>query len=865
MDTTTDHFRQGANGTSSIARYFFAYALVQFGLAAAPASAAGGALVDYSRDVRPILSNNCFYCHGQDPSHRKGRLRLDTAEGQAKEGVIVAGKPNESELIARILSTDEDEQMPPRDSNKSLTGEQKDILRRWIAEGAKFSNHWAFAAPHRPPVPAAGKGWARNPIDRFVAANHAVQQLAPSAEAPPATLARRVALELTGLPLTTAQLDTFLSDRAPGAYERLVDRLLASPRYGEHIAMTWLDLARYADTNGYQMDAYRMNWPWRDWVVRQFNANQPFDRFTAEQLAGDLLPMPTQDQLIATAFNRNHMLNAEGGTIPEENRTKNVFDRVETVSTAFLGLTLQCAQCHDHKFDPLTQKDYFSMYALFNQLSEPGGVNKRFVKKLYSDGYDNLYMVESPYITLETPAQKILLERATKARVDAEKVFDEKRAEFHPAFARWVQEMRDTPALIGERLTLELDRRAVSAANLDNYKDGNTRRLLDAFFLVSTNAQWGAYKQSLEAAKVAEEEVMRTIPHVMVMRDDKPRKTFVLDRGNYETPTDEVAPNVPGALPPLPPGVKADRRALARWLVAPEHPLMARVTVNRFWQQLFGRGLVKTSEDFGLQGELPSNPQLLDWLAVEFRESGWDVKHLMRLMVTSATYRQASAVTPALLERDPDNAHLARGPRFRLDSRVLRDQSLFLAGLLVEKVGGEPVMPYQPPGVWEDMSFGKNQYFQGKGEDLYRRSLYTFWRRSVAPTSFFDVPARQVCSVKPMRTSTPLHALTLLNDITYVEAARVWAENLYPEPGDAARLNQAFRAATARAPENRELAQLQRTLGQARAHFAARPGDAAKLASAGESPRATTLDPVEHAAWTTICLLLLNLDETLSN
>jgi hypothetical protein len=385
-------------GTSCIARSFFPRALVQFILAAASASAAGGALVDYSRDVRPILSNNCFYCHGQDPSHRKGRLRLDTAEGQAKEGVIVAGKPEESELVARILSTEEDEQMPPRDSNKSLTGEQKDILRRWIAEGAKFSGHWAFAAPQRPPVPAIGESWARNPIDRFVAAHHAAQQLSPAAEAPPATLARRVALELTGLPLTTVQLDTFLSDRAPGAYERLVDRLLASPRYGEHMAMTWLDLARYADTNGYQMDAYRMNWPWRDWVVRQFNANLPFDLFTAEQLAGDLLPTPTQDQLIATAFNRNHMLNAEGGTIPEENRTKNVFDRVETVSSAFLGLTLQCAQCHDHKFDPFTQKDYFSMYALFNQLSEPGGVNKRFVKKLYSDGYDNLYMVESPYI-----------------------------------------------------------------------------------------------------------------------------------------------------------------------------------------------------------------------------------------------------------------------------------------------------------------------------------------------------------------------------------------------------------------------------------------------------------------------------------
>ena len=829
------------------------------------ASTASAAPIDYGRDVRPILSNNCFYCHGQDPSHRKGKLRLDTPEGQRKEGVIVAGKPDESELIARILSPHEDEQMPPKDSNKSLTAAQKDILRRWIAEGAHFAGHWAFTPPQRPVVPAAGTGWARNPVDAFIAATHATQKIRPAPEFTRAQLARRAALDLTGLPLPLTELDAFAADTAPDAYERLVDRLLASPRYGEHMAMNWLDVARYADTNGYQMDAYRMNWPWRDWVVRMFNANQPYDQFTIEQLAGDLLPSPTQDQLIATAFNRNHMLNAEGGTIAEENRTKNVFDRVETTSTAYLGLTLACAQCHDHKFDPLTQKDYYSFYALFNQLSEPGGVNKRFVKKLYSDGYDNLYMVESPFITLETPAQKLNWEQATAARVAADEKLEESRPLFHPQFVAWVGEMRANPTLIGERLAHELDRGAVSSAKLDNYRDANTRRLLDVFFADHASAPWAGLKRSADTAKEAEEKILATIPHVMVMRDDKPRETRVLLRGSYETPGERVESAVPAALPPLPPGVRADRLALARWFIDPEHPLMARVTVNRLWQQFFGRGLVKTPEDFGLQGELPSHPELLEWLAVEFRESGWDVKRFLRLIVTSATYRQSSVASQELRERDPDNALLARGPRHRLDSRVLRDQSLLVAGLLVEKIGGPPVMPYQPPGVWEDMSFGKNQYFQGQGTDLYRRSLYTFWRRSVAPTNFFDVPARQVCSVKPLRTSTPLHALTTLNDVTYVEAARVWADKLFPEPGDAARLSVAFRAVAARAPDERELAQLQRTLDQARTHFAARPTEAGKLAAAGDSPRSTALDPVEHAAWTTLCLLLLNLDETQNN
>ena len=821
--------------------------------------------VDYARDVRPILATNCFHCHGQDPATRKAGIRFDTAAGQQDSAAIDPGRPDNSELIARILSTDAEVQMPPPDSAKSLQPAEKELLRRWIKEGAKFAEHWAFAPPQRPPAPAAGRGWARNAIDGFVAAMHAERKLTPSPEAPRALLARRAALDLTGLPLTSAELDAFLADPAPDAYERLVDRLLASPRYGEHMAMGWLDVARYADTNGYQMDAYRMNWPWRDWVVNAFNANLPFDRFTIEQLAGDLLPNPTREQLIATAFNRNHMLNAEGGTIAEENRTKNVFDRVDTTATAFLGLTLACAQCHDHKFDPLTQKDYYAIYAMFNQLSEPGGVNKRFGRKAYSDSYDSLYMVESPFLSLATPEQDAALKDATARRLAAEKAQDAARAEFHSVFAAWIEEMRRTPTLIDERIKEEVTRRSVGLANLDDYKNGHTRKLLREFLLA--HAQWRPLLEAVDAAQDAEDEAQAAFPLVMIMRDDKPRTTRILERGNYETPGAEVAADIPAALArisPLPEGTKPDRLALARWLVSPRHPLFARVTVNRFWQHFFGRGLVKTSEDFGLQGDLPTHPELLDWLAVEFRERDWDVKHLFRLIVTSATYRQSARQDPAVAALDPENARLTRGPRFRLDSRTLRDQALHLAGLLVEKRGGFPVMPYQPPGIWEEMSFGKNRYFQGHGEDLYRRSLYTFWRRSVAPGNFFDVPSRQVCAVNPLRTSTPLHALTTLNDPTYVEAARVWASRLAAIVDETARLRHAFRAATGREPAAPELASLQQTLARARTHYTPRADAARELVATGEAQIDCPLPPIEHAAWTTVCLLLLNLDETLN-
>jgi hypothetical protein len=823
-----------------------------------------GAEVSFNRDIRPLLSDSCYYCHGTDPNHRKAGLRLDTFEGATRnhDGVraLVPGDPSQSELWARITSVDPDEVMPPPEAHKTpFTAAQRELIQRWIAQGAKYEPHWAFVAPKRPAVPAPGAA-----IDAFIEKRFIAEGLGFSPEAERAALLRRVTLALTGLPPTVEEIDAFEADSSPGAYERTVDRLLASPRFGERMAMEWLDVARYADTNGYQMDAVRMNWPWRDWVIGAFNRNLPFDRFVLEQLAGDLMPSPSQDQLVATAFNRNHMLNAEGGTIAEENRTKNVFDRVETTGTAFLGLTMNCCQCHDHKFDPLTQRDYYSLYAMFNQLSETGGVNKRFGRKSYSDSYDSLYMVETPYITLPTAEQSTALAAATKDRGEALAAFEAAKPQFHPGFVAWVEEMRAQPQLIEQRLASELDRRAVSSANLEDYRNGNTQRVLEQFLKLPGNEGPAALKKSADTAKEAEEAVLQQIPHVMVMRDEMKRPTRILKRGNYETPGDLVEPAVPGFLPPLRPGETSSRLALARWLVAPEQPLMSRVVVNRYWQLIFGRGLVKTPDDFGLQGALPTHPELLDWLAVEFRESGWDVKHLLRLLVTSRTYRQSAVVTPALLAKDPENGWLARGARHRLDSRFLRDQALALSGLLVEKQGGPSAMPYQPPGIWEEMSFGKNRYFQGTGQDLYRRSLYTFWRRSVAPANFFDVPARQVCAVKPQRTSTPLHALTTLNDVTYVEAARVWAEGLAPLGDDDARLQHAFRGATGQRLDSRGLTTLRQSLENARAYYNAHGDAADQLIRSGESKHLNTLPPPEHAAWTTVCLMILNLDETLT-
>lgn len=839
--------------------------------------------VSFNRDIRPLLSDNCYYCHGFDEKHREAGLRLDVRESALanNDGVraIVPGDPGKSELWLRIISEDEDEVMPPPKAHKKpFTSEQRELIKRWIEQGAKYEAHWAFVPPKKVASALAASGTndsakaetTLSAIDHFIGQRLKAEGLAFSPQESAGSLLRRLTLDLTGLPPTLQELDAFEKDAAKDfdrAFTAAVDRLFKSPRYGERMAMDWLDAARYADTNGYQMDSIRMNWPWRDWVVRAFNDNMRFDRFTIEQLAGDMLEKPTQDQLVATAFNRNHMLNAEGGTIAEENRTKTVFDRVETTSAVWLGLTMGCAQCHDHKFDPLTQKDYYSMFALFNQLVETGGVDKRFGKKSYSNMYDSLYALESPYLMLATPEQDAQMKAAQTKRDSAEKALMARSAEFKEPFESWVKEVRADPELLLKRIEEDGLRRIANSIKLEtlNYAKitNKTERSLVELFL-RNDARWSSAMKAIDELRTEEEKLQQQIPHVMIMRDEKKRETRVLNRGNYETPGDKVEPAVPSFLPKLPAGTKADRLALAKWLVSPEHPLMSRVTVNRLWQMFFGRGLVKTPDDFGLQGELPSHPELLDWLAVEFRESGWDVQHLIRLIVTSRTYCQSAVVTPALLAKDPENVLLARGPRHRIDSRFLRDQALALSGLLVEKRGGPAVMPYQPPGIWEEMSFGKNRYFQGKGEDLYRRSLYTFWRRSVAPASFFDVPARQTCAVKPQRTSTPLHALTTLNDVTYVEAARVWAEKLASIRDEAQRLQKAYRSATGRHLDARGFSTLKQTLAHARQHYQTNPKAAENLLHTGESKCLGTLPAAEHAAWTTVCLMILNLDETLN-
>ncbi len=849
-------------------RHFSALLLVL--VSALKSSEAGAAELSFNRDIRPLLSDNCYYCHGFDEKHREAGLRLDVRESALKDNdgvrAIVPGDLARSDLWQRIISKDEDDVMPPPKAHKKpFTSEQRELIKRWIEQGAKYEAHWAFVPPVRAAVPEGDVA-----IDHFIGQRLKAEGLAFSSQAEAGLLLRRVTFDLTGMPPTIAELDAFeaaTSKDFEKAYTDAIARLLKSPRYGERMAVDWLDAARYADTNGYQMDSIRMNWPWRDWVVRAFNDNMRFDRFTIEQLAGDMLEKPTQDQLVATAFNRNHMLNAEGGTIAEENRTKTVFDRVETTSAVWLGLTMGCSQCHDHKFDPITQKDYYSMFALFNQLVETGGVDKRFGKKSYSNMYDSLYALESPYLMLATPEQDAQMKSAQSNRDSAEKALMVRNKEFKAPFETWVKEVRADGDLLLKRIEEDGLRRIagtikLEALNYEKLTNKTERALVELFLRVDT--RWASAMKAIDELRAEEDKIQQQIPHVMVMRDEKKRETHILKRGNYETPGDIVPPAVPASLPPLPVGTKADRIALAKWLVSPQHPLMSRVVINRLWQLFIGRGIVKTPDDFGLQGALPSHPELLDWLAVEFRESGWDVQHMIRLIVQSKTYRQSAVVTPALLAKDPENILLARGPRHRLDSRFLRDQALALSGLLVDKRGGPAVMPYQPPGIWEEMSFGKNRYFQGTGEDLYRRSLYTFWRRSVAPASFFDVPARQSCAVKPQRTSTPLHALTTLNDVTYVEAARVWAEKLASLSDDDARLDHAFRNATGRHLDAPGMTTLKQTLAKARAHFQAQPKDAEQLIATGESKRPSKLTPTEHAAWTTVCLMILNLDETLN-
>ena len=1061
----------------------------------APLQAAGPSVptsIEFNRDIRPILSDTCFQCHGPDKAKRKADLRLDLeASAKAKLGEhfpIVPGQPAKSELFRRITTSDADDRMPPTKAGRQLTPQQVELVRRWIEQGAKWEGHWAFIAPKRPEVPKASKQYSvfsvqtkpgssiaplntgslkteHSPIDAFILARLEREGLKPSPEADRATLLRRVSLDLTGLPPTLAEADAFLADTSPQAYERVVDRLLASPRYGERMASRWLDAARYADTSGYQSDGERFMWRWRDWVIDAYNRNLPFDRFTIEQLAGDLLPKATLAQRIATGFNRNHRGNAEGGIVPEEYAAEYVVDRVDTTATVWLGLTVGCARCHDHKYDPVTQREFYQLFAFFNNVSEKG----RAVKIGNSP----------PMLTAPTDAQAKELARLDQQLAAAEARLRGLESKIAAAQLSWEKSLAAAPALAwtvtnglqarfdlagkladafgtnppakfesgesafapgrgGPAATLD-GKRFINCGDVGNFgffdkftlaawihprgtnggtilsrmaeqtedsgfasdsegysvhlKRGRlqvhlTKRWLDDALRVETEAtlapdRWhhvtvvydgsrlaagvkvfingqpqklrvlldelnqtfqtkqplrigsgGApgdrfhglvsdvrvYARALtteEASIVATAEnvtelaaipsakrtqaqaaklracflaehapatqreaqanvaalreqrakFVESLPTVMVMEEmAKPRETFVLKRGEYDKRGERVAPGVPASMPPLSSGAARNRLGFAQWLVSPANPLTARVAVNHQWQMLFGTGLVKTTEDFGSQGEPPSHPELLDWLATEFVRTGWDVKRLLKTLVMSATYRQSSRMTPELLARDPDNRLLARGPRVRLTAEMIRDQALAVSGLLVGEIGGPSVKPYQPKGLWKELS--GTDYEPDHGAALWRRSLYTFWKRtSPQPTmTTFDAAGREACSVRPSRTSTPLQALALMNDVTFVEAARCLAQRVLREGGSTPeeRVRLAFRLVLTRAPKPSELRVLIEGLHDHLARFRADTKAALALVSAGESPRDAKLDVAEHAAYAALAGLILNLDEAIT-
>jgi hypothetical protein len=1042
--------------------------LAAVALSAAPARAAEK--LQYNRDIRPILAENCFACHGPDSAARKAELRLDVREVAVKAEAIVPGKPDESLLIDRIFSDDVGQVMPPRKTRKKLTAAQKETLKRWIAEGAKYQPHWSLITPKRPKPPAVkNTKWVRNPIDAFILAELEKRGLQPAPEADRRTLARRLSLDLTGLPPAPKEVEAFVKDTSPDAYERYVDRLLKSPHWGEHRGRYWLDAARYADTHGIHFDNYREIWAYRDWVITAFNKNMRFDQFTVEQLAGDLLPNPTLDQRVATGFNRCNITTNEGGVIPEEYLVLYTRDRTETAARVWLGLTANCAVCHDHKFDPLPTKEFYSLSAFFNNTTQgamdgnipntppvitvPRAADRHrwdtLVKELATlrgrmearkkaarGDFDKwLAQVKTEQVAALLPTDKLQFHApltegkgntfqltidgkprtatldngyswAAKGKV-APKAFAlqpggsleaaeagdfEKDQGF--AVGAWVKitrrgrvgslvaRMDNTNKYRGWDLWMEGDRLAMhiihawpndalkvvartslqprrwyhvlatydgsgKAAGVKFYLDGALqpvdvqadrlrqsirttvpfkigqrhaseriqqvvlqdvrvyRRALTgpeaghlakvprALELLAKPADkrspkeldelFGWWAATLDkptrelSAKLAglqqEEAGIRsrgTIAYVMQERKTEPT-AYVLYRGEYDKRRDEVEPGTPKALPPMPRELPRNRLGFAKWLLRPEHPLTGRVTVNRFWQEVFGTGLVRTTADFGVTGELPSHPELLDWMAVEFRESGWDVKRFFKLLVTSATYRQAAVLTAEKKEKDPKNRLLSRGPRFRMDAEMVRDYALAASGLLVRKIGGPSVRPYQPEGVWEAVAMiGSNtrDYRRDTGPKLYRRSLYTFWKRAAPPASMdiFNAPTRETCTVRRERTNTPLQALVTLNDPQFVEAARHLAQTALKEPGAKleGRLDVMAKRLLARPLRAEEVKVVRETLADLLAHYKEHPADAKKLIAVGESKADPKLDAPTLAAWTMLANELMNLDEVLN-
>jgi mono/diheme cytochrome c family protein len=768
--------------------------------------------VDFNRDVRPILSKNCFACHGPDDGQRARNLRLDRRDDALKERrkgqPIVPGRPEASLVIARVTAADDDARMPPAEVGGRLSAEQIVTLKRWIAQGASYVEHWSFVAPRPQVPPSVGDlAWPRTGIDPFILDRLGRAGLAPNPPADRFALVRRLSLDLRGLPPSPAEVDAFVADNRADAYEQLVERFLADPAYGERWARVWLDLARYADSAGYGSDPLRPNiYPYRDWVIAAINGNVPYDRFTIEQIAGDLLPGATPEQRVASAFHRNTMTNTEGGTDDEEFRVAAVKDRVDTTFQVWMGLTVGCAKCHTHKYDPISQTEYYRLFAVFNQSAD-------------SDKND-----ERPTMPFPTPEQA-----AADRRIDGAV------AQLNGRLAAW------TPT------------RVVSLVG--DWTFGIPAETL------AIQGRIGRLEKSRPS--------VTKVPVMVELPADKRRETRLMRKGNFLDPGDKVEPGVPAAFHPLPAGADANRLALAKWLVDPDNPLTARVAVNRLWAQIFGNGLVETEEDFGTQGEPPSHPELLDWLATEYVRRGWDTKAMVRLIVNSATYRQSSRVTPERLAKDPRNRLLSRGPRLRLDAEAVRDQALALSGLLSGKVGGASVFPVQPDGLWQAAFNGQRTYPTSEGADRYRRGLYTFWRRTVPYPSLaaFDAPSRETCTSRRIRTNTPLQAFVTLNDPVYVEAAQALARRIVREGGSTVEDRAGFglRLCLARPPRIDQVQELVKLYADELARYRGDAAGATKLIGRLQGqPGGSPDDVTELAAWTVVANVLLNLDGVLT-
>jgi len=800
--------------------------------------------VSFNRHIRPILSAHCFHCHGPDEQHRKAGLRLDQEAGVR----YAFGETDldDNEGWQRLISGNPEMRMPPPTAHTEVKPEELALLRRWIAAGAAYQRHWSFIPPKKPSLPTVEDStWVRNPIDVFVLARLEEEGLSPNRPATREQLLRRVTLDLTGLPPTLEEREAFLADTRANAYERAIDRLLSSPRFGERMAVPWLDAARYADTNGFSIDDHRDMWLWREWVIDALNRNLPYNRFVVEQLAGDLLPGATDRQRLATGFLRNSMNTHEGGTLPEEYRVIYIADKIDTVSTAFLGLTMRCAQCHEHKYDPISQQDYYRFFAFFDTAHEPGrgAVNGNTAPLQRMDG--------------------LLTDEATWRRDIQRRIATLQRYQLHPpelvnARAKW-------EAKAAERAKGELAAALKTPPGKRNDKRWAT---INAAFAKTTQL-WGRHISTINREiAVLQSDLKAGRPSVMVMKERGPRQTYVLTRGQYDQPDKKqpVSPGVPQSFSEKNADWPQNRLGLTRWIVSPDHPLTARVAVNRHWQVLFGRGLVSTPYDFGSQGVYPTHPRLLDWLAVEYRDHGWDTKRLIKTILMSATYRQSSSASPSLIARDPKNELLARASRFRLPAEFIRDSALAMSGALNHRIGGPSVYPSQPHGLWREVShfgypraFSAQAFYPSSDSGQHRRSMYTFWKRTSPPPAMvaFDAPTREVCTVRRSRTNTPLQALVLLNDPQYVAAARAIAKQAMQEGGTTAkeRIGYLFRRATTREPDPAELKILKSRLTRALQKYRQDAQATGALADGG-SP--------EHAAWTLVASIVLNLDEVIT-